>query len=262
MKTTTEDRPDETRAVCETTQGTGEPHATQGRTIVMLDVDGTLVESAPGILASVRHAFEELGYEVPDADTLNRFIGPPLVDAFAACGMDRDTADEAVRAYRRVYANPAFPDPDHPGELIEGRLLGGVYQGIPDMIAELKRRGHLVITATAKPEAMAFPVLDHFGLTPLVDAVYGATLDRSRNRKDQVIAYALANVGYDPTRGDRAVMVGDRDNDADGARVNGLDCIGCRWGYSEEGELEAHGAADIVDAPAELPDAVDRYFAH
>ena len=233
----------------------------RGRRIVMLDVDGTLVESAPGILASVRHAFEELGYDVPDAAALNRFIGPPLVETFASFGMDAATADEATAAYRRVYANPSFPDPDHPGELIEGRLLGGVYDGVTAMIGELKARGYTVVTATAKPEAMAFPVLDHFGLTPLVDAVYGATLDRTRNRKPQVIAYALESLGYDPAAGDRAVMVGDRDNDVDGARDNNLDCIGCRWGYAEEGELEAHGAVAVAGTPADLPDAVDAYFA-
>ncbi|RSX58758.1 HAD hydrolase-like protein [Bifidobacterium samirii] len=233
----------------------------RGRRIVMLDVDGTLVESAPGILASVRHAFEELGYDVPDAAALNRFIGPPLVETFASFGMDAATADEATAAYRRVYANPSFPDPDRPGELIEGRLLGGVYDGVKAMIGELKARGCTVVTATAKPEAMAFPVLDHFGLTPLVDAVYGATLDRSRNRKPQVIAYALDALGYDPAAGDRAVMVGDRDNDVDGARDNGLDCIGCRWGYAEGGELEAHGAVAVAETPADLPDAVDAYFA-
>ena len=164
-------------------------------------------------------------------------------------------------AYRRVYANPSFPDPERPGELIEGRLLGGVYDGVKPMIGELKARGYTVVTATAKPEAMAFPVLDHFGLTPLVDAVYGATLDRSRNRKPQVIAYALDALGYDPAAGDRAVMVGDRDNDVDGARDNDLDCIGCRWGYAEDGELEAHGAVCVVDTPDALADAVDAYFA-
>lgn len=232
-----------------------------GRRIVLLDVDGTLVESAPGILASVRRAFEALGYPVPDDPALNRFIGPPLVDSFAAAGVRPEDVDPIVAAYRQVYANPSFPDPGRPGQLIEGRLLGGVYDGIADALRTLRAQGYLLYSATAKPEPMALPVCAHFGLTPLLDGIYGATLDRSRNQKHQVIAYVLERIGYDPAAGDRVVMVGDRDNDADGATVNGIDCIGCRWGYGEPGELEAHGVVAIADTPADLPAAISRYFA-
>ena len=55
-------------------------------------------------------------------------------------------------------------------------------------------------------------------------------------------------------------MVGDRWTDADGALETGLDCLGCRWGYAEPGELESHGCYRIIEQVDQLPQAVDDYF--
>ena len=102
---------------------------------------------------------------------------------------------------------------------------------------------------------------EHFHLDTMVDGIYGASTDNSRIDKDQVIRYCFDSIGFDADAGDRALMGGDRWTDVDGAIACGLDCLGCRWGYAEAGELEEHGAYRIIDTVDELAAAVNDYFA-
>ena len=55
-------------------------------------------------------------------------------------------------------------------------------------------------------------------------------------------------------------MIGDRYTDIDGANVCNLDAIGCRWGYAPAGEMEEHGAYEIIEKPEQIEEAVNRYF--
>ena len=94
----------------------------------------------------------------------------------------------------------------------------------------------------------------------MVDGIYGASEDNSRLDKDQVIRWAFQHIDFDENAGDKALMVGDRWTDADGAKACGLDCLGCGWGYAEPGELKAHGAYRILDSVDELAQDVEEYF--
>ena len=105
------------------------------------------------------------------------------------------------------------------------------------------------------------PICDYFGFNNLIDGIYGASRDMSRITKAQVIRYVFDEIGYDSAQGDKALMVGDRWTDADGAKECGLDCLGCAWGYAEPGELKAHGSYRIIDNVSELSTAVLEYFA-
>ena len=128
-------------------------------------------------------------------------------------------------------------------------------------LAQLRAKGYYLAIATCKPEYQALPICEHFHVDQMVDGIYGASRDNSRIDKDQVIRYCFDLIGFDAEAGDRAVMVGDRWTDIDGARACGIDTIGCRWGYAEPGEMEEHGAAVIIDSVDQLTDAVDQYFA-
>ncbi|MBT1161674.1 MULTISPECIES: HAD hydrolase-like protein [Bifidobacterium] len=229
--------------------------------VVLLDLDGTLTQSHFGIIACVVKAFEALGLPVPDDAELHRFIGPAIIESFKRNHIPDGKLDEAVRIYREYYADKAvFDDPNDPGHLVPGRLYNRVYDGIPKQLATLRKAGYYLAIATCKPEYQAVPICDHFGLTGMVDGVYGASRDNSRLDKDQVIRYAFDRIGFDAAAGDRALMVGDRWTDADGASACGLDCLGCGWGYSEPGELAQHGCYRILDTVAELSGAVEDYF--
>lgn len=209
--------------------------------LVLLDLDGTLTDSAPGITASIADTYRALGLAVPSPTTLRSFVGPPITSSFPAHGVPPDRVTEAVRAYREVFVT---------------RMITGnsVYEGIPQMLRELRSAGLRLAVATSKPELYARPICDAFGLTALVDGVFGAPLDEATSTKAQVIEAALAaNRDAGPV-----LMVGDREHDVLGARAHGIDTIGVTWGYAAAGELESAGATELVDSPAELTQTILR----
>ena len=230
--------------------------------VVLLDLDGTLTQSDPGIIACAKKAFEGLGLPVPDDEEMHRFIGPAIIESLKRNGVPDDQLDRGIEIYREYYADKAvFDDPNNPGQKVPGRFYNSVYAGIPEQLSALRSDGFYLAVATCKPEYQAIPVCEHFHLNTMVDGVYGASTDNSRLDKDQVIRYCFERIDFDAEAGDKALMVGDRWTDVDGAIACGLDCLGCRWGYAEAGELEQHGAYRIIDHVSELHDAVVEYFA-
>lgn len=149
-------------------------------------------------------------------------------------GIPDDKLDEGVRIYRKYYADEAvFDDPNNPGQKVPGRLNNTIYQGIPEQLAKLRADGYYLAIASCKPQYQCIPICEHFHLDTMVDGIYGASEDNSRLDKDQVIRWAFQHIDFDENAGDKALMVGDRWTDADGAKACGLDCLGCGWGYAE-----------------------------
>jgi phosphoglycolate phosphatase len=213
-----------------------------GRRLVLFDFDGTLVDSTPGIWASIRFAAAELALPEPTPGQLRAMVGPPLQDGFAgAFGLTGDDVDRAVATYRAHYAAGAMFDAE-------------VYPGIPELLADLRAEGMTLALATSKPEPFAVRILEHAGLRAAFASVHGATLDGAVRHKDQVVAAALAA----HPDGERPVLIGDRSHDVLGARAHGLPCIGAGWGPAPPGELAAAGAAAVVDTPAQVLAALSR----
>lgn len=202
---------------------------------VLLDLDGTLSESGPTIVAAVSAALEHLGRDPLDEATLRSFIGPPLESSFAALpGFDDDLVAEAARVYRQNYDLLAAP----------------LYPGVLDLLEWLRREGYQVSLATSKPEPLALEIITDKGLLHFFDAVCGAGHDSERTTKADVIAKALERLGGPA----RPVMVGDRSHDVEGAAVHGMPCIGVLWGYGGADELSAAGAMALV---ADVPELLD-----
>ena len=204
--------------------------------LVLFDLDGTLVDSSPGIHAAVRYAAAALGLPEPTPAQLRGMIGPPLQDGFAlVLGVPVADVPRAVAAYREHYAAGAL-------------LQATVHDGVPDLLAALRTAGAVLAVATSKPEPFAVRLLEHTGLLPAFASVHGAPMDGLVRHKDQVVAAALAAHpdGRDP------VLVGDRSHDVLGAAAHGLPCIGAGWGPAEDGELEDAGAATVAAGPADV----------
>lgn len=200
------------------------------------DLDGTLTDSGDGITNSVAYALRKSGRPVPGRDLLNRFIGPPLSDSFMKyCGMTEEEALQAISFYREYYAE-------------KGIFENRVYDGVKDLLEELKKRDRRLIVATSKPEKFTGIILRHFGLSGYFDFFAGATMDEKRTRKKDVIAYALDRLALKDRSA--AIMIGDRENDIYGARENGLKSVGVLYGYGSEKELRDAGADYIVPTPA------------
>lgn len=198
---------------------------------VLLDLDGTLIDSGDGVVDSLCAGFRGAGLVPPDDAVLRSFIGPPIHDSARRVGVPPELHDEVVAGYQRAFAE-------------RGNLMAHVFDGVPQALAGLRAAGARLVVATAKPHTFAVPVLEHLGLAPLLDGVFGAPDDESET-KGQIIARAVASLGPDV----RAVMVGDREHDVEGARENGLPCVGVLWGFGDRAELEGAGARAVVDSP-------------
>ena len=210
----------------------------QDYNVILFDLDGTLTDSAPGILNSVRYACRKLGLEIPPEATLRKFLGPPLIESFRVLlGLPDSEAGRALAAFREY-----FPT--------KGLFENDVYPGVPALLADLKAAGKTVGLATSKPEEYARQIMAHFDLAQYCDFICGATLDETRTDKAEVIAYALETAGITDKRG--VVMVGDREHDVLGAKKNGLPCIGAVYGYGTAEELSNAGAVQLADTVEDL----------
>jgi phosphoglycolate phosphatase len=204
-------------------------------TTILVDLDGTLTDPAAGIIAAVRHAVAAAGVEPPPPEELRWVIGPPLRQSFPHILGDGCDVEAAVAAYRAHYG-------------AGGMFDAAVYDGVFDALDALRATPARLLVCTAKPEHFATRILDHFGLLPHFDAVYGPDLEGKLDDKGDLIAHMLEVEGFDPAR---AVMIGDRANDVRAAARHGIPAVGVLWGYGDREELS--GAAALCADPRELP---------
>lgn len=193
-------------------------------TYAFFDLDGTVINSAPGILHSVQYALKKLGIDPPPMDELMGFIGPPLSYSFSHFfGMNTEDTTRAVDAYRENY---------RAGGMLECEL----YPGIKELIRTLAEHGVCVVLATCKPHIFANAILEHFGLLPYFSLVSGPELDGTRGEKFEVIEHAVELLQITDRR--QILMIGDRDNDVQGATRCGIDSAGVHWGFGNTEELK------------------------
>lgn len=212
----------------------------QPKDICLFDLDGTLIDSAPGILNCVDHALSFYGITEKDPAIRNEFLGPPLYNTFMRVyGFSHEQALEAVEHYRERF---------RPIGVLENTL----YPGIRDLLTSLHAHGKTVVLATSKPLPFARIILDHYEITGLFDFIGGGDISGKRALKSEVLEYILAENGWGEADKPRMVMIGDRRFDVEGAKALGLDCVGVLYGYGSREELLQAGADALAGSPAEL----------
>jgi phosphoglycolate phosphatase len=208
-------------------------------TAVLFDLDGTIVDSAPGITATLAATFEEMGLPVPTPAELLAYVGPPILDSFRDLAhFDAATSERALSIYRVRY-------------LTTGVYDATVYPGIERVLKAIHDSDLGLSLATSKPERPAKLVLDHYGLTKYFDELTGASEDEVRSKKADVVAEALRRLRDDGTDLARPVMIGDRIHDIEGARANEVPTIFVTWGYGAPAEQAgsiavAHDADELL----------------
>ena len=206
----------------------------------LFDLDGTLTDPSLGITNSIMHALEKMGRDIPPREELYCFIGPPLVTAFQEfLGLTAEEAEQAVVFYREYFS-------------VNGLFENTPYEGIAELLAKLKERGVTLAVATSKPEKFAVRIIEHFGLAEYFTLVCGASMDSSRSKKGDVIAYTLGHLGVTEADKSSVLMIGDRHHDIEGAKENGLASAGVLWGFGDEDELKTAGADAIAHDMDEL----------
>lgn len=205
---------------------------------ILLDLDGTITDSAPGITATIAWTLEKMGVPVPPREQLLHWVGPPIMDSFRdLAGFDLEQSERALMIYREKY-------------LDDGAYDATLYPGVGPLIREIGRRGIPLSLATSKPELPATLILEHLSLAEYFTVITGASADEKRSAKADVVAEALlrlSSLGHDVSR---PVMVGDRIHDIEGAAAHDVPTIAVEWGY---GFAEEHAdAAAVVTTTRDL----------
>ena len=204
---------------------------------VLLDLDGTLTDPREGIVQCIKHALTGLGEPCPSDTELERYIGPPLHISFGAIlGADSPRTSTAIDLYRERFS-------------ATGIFENKIYPGIPAALRSLTELGAVLMVATSKPTSFAERILEHFGLSSHMRAIYGSELDGTRSDKAELIAHILKTQSMTPAT---TCMVGDREHDMMGANANGVFAVGALWGYGSRQELLDAGAAALCEEPREL----------
>ena len=206
-------------------------------THILFDLDGTITDSQEGIFNCVEYTLEKFGIKVEDRNSLNPFIGPPLVYAFKTYyGFSEDDAKKATAFYRERYSTV-------------GMFENKVYDGVVDCLKTLVENGKKLYVATSKPEVYARKILEHFDLAEYFTFIGGALFEGNRTHKPEVIEYVLKENNIPLSD---VVMVGDRNHDVLGAHDNNIPCVGVLYGFGDRKELEEANAEIIVSTPEEL----------
>jgi phosphoglycolate phosphatase len=199
--------------------------------LVIFDLDGTLTDSADGIVASFLHALTHIGAPVPEGDLAARIVGPPMEDTFRALLLG-DSAEEAIAAFRAEYG-------------ARGWAINSLFDGIAPLLADLRAAGVRLAVATSKLEPTAERILAHFGLDQHFEVIAGAAPDGSRKAKVEVLAHALDQLRPLP---ERVLMVGDRSHDVDGAAAHGIDTVVVGWGYGRADFPDGYSSTGVTHA--------------
>jgi phosphoglycolate phosphatase len=207
---------------------------------VFFDLDGTLTQSEFGIIEGARRALTHFGIDCSDTEELKKFIGPPLYVTFHdGYGLSEEDSNEAIRIYREYYT-------------ATGVYQAPLYDGIFDLLTDLKKNGKKVMMTTSKPFALATTVAKSNEIFDLFDGIIGPDLNEKNPSKTVLILKAMDTLGLGEDDRKQCVMVGDRFYDIEGANEAGIDSIGVLYGYGSKDELEKAGATHIAEDVAVL----------
>ena len=207
------------------------PEADLTPQLVIFDLDGTLSDSAEGIVASFLHALSHIGAPVPEGNLAAQIVGPPMDDTFRAMELGGN-ADAAIAAFRAEYGT-------------RGWAMNTLFDGVAPLLADLRGAGVRLAVATSKLEPTAQRILAHFGLDQHFEVIAGASPDGSRKTKVEVLAHALDQLQPLP---ERVLMVGDRSHDVHGAAAHGIDTVVVGWGYGQADFADEFGKTGVTHA--------------
>ena len=209
---------------------------------LLLDLDGTLLDSKEGIFRCINHALVELGSHERAESELIGMIGPPLYLGFPQLlgTAESSLIERAISLYRERYRDVG---------IFEAQL----FPGIASMVAELSALGYDLFVVTAKPKPYADQLVAHFGLDNLFHHVYGPEFSDLRDGKAHLIRDAIDQYQLEVSG---MLMVGDRDRDVLSAKEHGVRSAGALWGYGSAAELSGCGADNLVSSPEELMELV------
>lgn len=219
--------------------------ATRALRAVLLDLDGTLLDTAPDLAAAANAMLAEQGLAPLPAGVIRGFIGHGIAHLVESCLQSSGNPlacarlEPALRSFGAHYAR------------CNGRE-SRPFPGVPEALARLRAASFGLACVTNKASAFTTPLLDKTGLAAYLDAV--VTADQAGARKPHPAPFlrACEALGVAPSE---ALVIGDSANDAEGARAAGCRVLLVSYGYSEGRDVKSLDADGVV---ATLGEAADR----
>lgn len=213
--------------------------------LAVFDCDGTLVDGQAAVCDAMVAAFAEAGLPTPDRGEVRRIVGLSLPQAVRALAPDADPVRQsaAVEAYKTAFRQTRE----------SGRLEEPLFEGLREMLGELREAGWQLAVATGKSDRGLAACLAGHGIDHLFASLQ--TADRHPSKPDPaMLEMALHEAG---ASADEAVMIGDTSFDMAMARAAGVRAIGVGWGYHTPAELRVAGADAVAATVAELKVLID-----
>lgn len=207
--------------------------------IALFDFDGTLIDTSEGIFKSITYALNQDGQPVPSVDVLRKFIGPPIYDSFKNIFgyTDEDKIQWMIKKYRERYS-------------VLGLFEAKYYDGIEELLITLRENGVKIATASSKPKRFIERILNETGFAKYIDYIGGTAFDEKGSGKTEIILNALESLNC--TDKSRAIMVGDRKFDIEGAKGAGIETIAVLYGFGSREEFQKYEAEYIVENTKEI----------
>ena len=201
---------------------------------LIFDLDGTLSDPALGFVRSVNYSLVAHGIDPFEEENLKNFIGPPLDSAFREIlHLDQDMdVSSFVSKYRERYSEVGFSE-------------NTLYDGIPDVLLNLRGLGFKLGVCTSKRVDFAERILTLFDIRHHFDFVNGAEvgIKKRSQLKDLMDLNCI---------GTHSVMIGDRQVDIEAAKMNSLRSVGVLYGYGSKQEIEKANPEWIAIDPKDL----------
>ena len=205
--------------------------------LIIFDLDGTLLNTKEGIVSSVKYTIEKMGYKEISDKEIDSFIGPPIQDSFAReYGISGDELQVVATTFRDRYK-------------YHDLYKAEVYEGIVDVLSEIKKRGMLLAVATYKREDYAKMILKHFNIDGFFDVIHGADHENILKKSD-IVRMCVEETGIRDK--ERVLLIGDTENDEKGAKAIGVNFLGVLYGFGYREETNRSDANEYAREPKEI----------
>lgn len=212
--------------------------------LVLFDLDGTLVHSAPDLAHAVNLMLAELGRPVQPFERIAGWIGNGMMRLVKRALTGEMDGEPEAELYERGLAS--FKAHYAANLTLHTRP----YPGVVEALRILTARGFVLGCVTNKLESFTRPLLDKLGLAPYQQVVVGGDTTPARKPDPRPLQHACAQVGVAPAQ---TAMVGDSVNDILGARAGGAYAIAVTYGYNQGRDVRELGPDVVVDSLAQVP---------
>lgn len=204
----------------------------------IFDLDGTLLNTLNDLAASTNYALRSTGMPEHSVEDVRRFVGngvKKLMERAIPDGLENPKFDETYATFRRHYLEQSL-DTTKP------------YEGIPEVLAELKRKGKKLAIVSNKFYAATQELAKHF-FPETIQVAIGERENIHKKPAPDTVLEAMRQLGVGK---EGSIYIGDSDVDIDTAKNVGIPCISVLWGFRDKDFLISHGATHLIKTPKEL----------